>query len=416
MGVFYADRAEAKRLQCVPFARDASKIKIRGNAWTWWGQAAKKYRRGSWPKPGAVMVMSKTRRLRYGHVAVVRSLLSSREIVVDHANWLNKGRIHRNSRVKDVSKNNDWSVVKVWYGPGNVWGRRNYPIYGFIYDDGKPAPHQKKTRFTQIASAKPVTLPPQKPVHLQQTPWVQTAPSSSVVISSESQMAAADSTKQPRQQQASLPERSPIGSMPTLPRKRPMRGDKRQDLKVLAVSLPKKRPVIDQADSDQRDLAQPQKQQAQAPVAQDPPASETPGKLAAVKEPVQVETAEAETTKSETVEKTLAFYAPQEETHLEARSLAVENQISTQRMKESQLAQQDRQENSPAPAARENPQKSPPPELQTQIAAIAPQAPPSFPDLPKQRPDVPQKEETTRKEKIVRRFVALPKPKPRNLQ
>lgn len=162
-----AGTAQAK-LQCVPYARDASNIKIRGNAWTWWGQAAKKYRRGSRPAAGAVMVMSKTRRLRYGHVAVVRAVLSSREILVDHANWLNRGRIHRNSRVKDVSRNNDWSIVKVWYGPGNVWGRRSYPIYGFIYDGGRPAPTKAPT-MTRVASAVPVRTPARKPAGLTQT-------------------------------------------------------------------------------------------------------------------------------------------------------------------------------------------------------------------------------------------------------
>ncbi|MGC8159731.1 hypothetical protein ACP3WZ_24715, partial [Salmonella enterica] len=32
--------------ECVPFARAASGIQIYGDAWTWWGQAAGRYRRG----------------------------------------------------------------------------------------------------------------------------------------------------------------------------------------------------------------------------------------------------------------------------------------------------------------------------------------------------------------------------------
>ncbi len=125
-------------LECVPYARKLSKIALRGNAWTWWGKAKGHYRRGSTPEEGTVMVLSKTQRLRYGHLAYVVAVLNEREILVHQANWLNRGRIHRYTPVRDVSKNNDWSVVQVWYTPGQRYGTGRYPTYGFIHPKSKP--------------------------------------------------------------------------------------------------------------------------------------------------------------------------------------------------------------------------------------------------------------------------------------
>ena len=98
-----------------------------------WQKAEGRYERGAAPQPGAVLVLSKTRRLSLGHLAYVADVRNSREIVVHQANWLNGGRIHRYTPVRDVSENNDWSEVRVWYTPGRVYGSRNYAAYGFIY-------------------------------------------------------------------------------------------------------------------------------------------------------------------------------------------------------------------------------------------------------------------------------------------
>lgn len=122
-----------RHLECVPYTRKLSALQIRGNAWTWWGKAKDRYRRGAAPQAGSVMVLSKTRRLRYGHLAYVAEVLNDREVLVHQANWLNRGRIHRYTPVRDVSKNNDWSVVQVWYTPGQRYGSGRYPIQGFIY-------------------------------------------------------------------------------------------------------------------------------------------------------------------------------------------------------------------------------------------------------------------------------------------
>jgi len=133
-----------RSLQCVPYARELSGIQLRGNAWTWWTSANGLYEKGAAPRPGAVLVFSKTRRLRLGHLAVVAEVRNSREIVVHQANWLNGGRIHRYTPVRDVSKNNDWSEVRVWYTPGRVYGSRNYAAYGFIYPRPEGAPELRQ--------------------------------------------------------------------------------------------------------------------------------------------------------------------------------------------------------------------------------------------------------------------------------
>ena len=120
-------------LQCVPFAREQSGIEIYGDANTWWGKAAGRYPRSNSPAPGAVLVMRGYRDARRGHVAVVRQVVSSRIILVDHANWLNRGEISTNVPVADVSANNDWSEVRVWYIPSRQWGARTYRANGFIH-------------------------------------------------------------------------------------------------------------------------------------------------------------------------------------------------------------------------------------------------------------------------------------------
>lgn len=107
-------------------------ISLRGAAWTWWRAAKGRYERGHAPRVGSVLVLRRRGR-SLGHIAVVTRIVGPREIIVDHANWLNRGRIHLGTPVRDVSENNDWSAVRVWYTPGKTWGRSAYPAYGFIY-------------------------------------------------------------------------------------------------------------------------------------------------------------------------------------------------------------------------------------------------------------------------------------------
>ncbi len=125
-----AKRAKGQKVWCVPFARDASGVEIKGNAGTWWDQAKGKFARGNEPVLGSVMAFSATRKLPKGHVAVVSSIVSDREILIDHANW-KPSQISLGMTVIDVSAKNDWSVVKVESQPGTLG--RAYPVDGFIW-------------------------------------------------------------------------------------------------------------------------------------------------------------------------------------------------------------------------------------------------------------------------------------------
>jgi surface antigen len=119
-------------LQCAPFARDHSQVKIYGDAWTWWDRAAGHYRRAPAPEEGAVMVLLGYAGPERGHVAVVERIISPREIRVDHANWLDDGSVYLNDPVVDVSADNDWSEIRVWNIKTGAWGGNIYPVQGFI--------------------------------------------------------------------------------------------------------------------------------------------------------------------------------------------------------------------------------------------------------------------------------------------
>ncbi len=148
-----------KRMQCVPYARQISKVSIRGNASTWWSSAKGRYGRGGTPKVGSVLVLKRTWRNRYGHIAVVTGILSSREIIIDHANWLNRGRLHLGTPVRDVSANNDWSAVRVWYTPGNQYGSRSYPAHGFIHPEPPVAANSAQQGLLADPAARPTGHP-----------------------------------------------------------------------------------------------------------------------------------------------------------------------------------------------------------------------------------------------------------------
>ncbi len=120
------------RLECVPYAREHSGVNIHGDAYTWWDKAAGVYYRGSEPVMGAVMLMVGYAGKHRAHVAVVRRMVSPREIRIDHANWLNDGAIYVNDPVMDVSEDNDWSQVKVWNIRSGSWGTKIYNVKGFI--------------------------------------------------------------------------------------------------------------------------------------------------------------------------------------------------------------------------------------------------------------------------------------------
>ncbi len=154
-------------ISCVPFARAATGMAVKGNAHAWWASAAGTYERGFRPEAGSVLTFRSTQRMRLGHVSVVARVIDSRTVEVDHANWtgpggLGKGRVTRGVPVIDVSERNDWSAVQVGL-PGGGFGSV-YPTYGFIYDRpdrgtlvannlARPRGGQSGPRYSEVADA-----------------------------------------------------------------------------------------------------------------------------------------------------------------------------------------------------------------------------------------------------------------------
>ena len=139
-------------LQCVPYARQVSGIRIYGDAWTWWNQADGRYARGKIPRVGAVMALQPHGNSRLGHVAAISGIIDSRTILLRHANWSEPGLIEDNVRAVDVSPDNDWSEVRIWYGPTQSLGTGHWPLYGFIYSDkpDKRGSAQRSTRTRDL--------------------------------------------------------------------------------------------------------------------------------------------------------------------------------------------------------------------------------------------------------------------------
>ncbi|KIC43484.1 amidase [Ruegeria sp. ANG-R] len=122
--------ARGQRVWCVPYARDLSGIQIRGNAKDWWGKARNSFGRGNEPVVGAVMSFRATGGMPLGHVAVVSDIVTEREVIINHANW-HRNKVSLKMGVRDVSKNNDWTLVRVESQPGRYGS--HYPVNGFIY-------------------------------------------------------------------------------------------------------------------------------------------------------------------------------------------------------------------------------------------------------------------------------------------
>jgi surface antigen len=132
LAIIPATPVQAQFWQCVTFARAISAIDIRGNAKTWWAQAAGRYLRDAIPTAGSVMAFKPTGSMPQGHVAVVSKIISAREVLLDHANWSRPGQVERGVRAVDVSAKGDWSAVRVFYAGAGGLGTRVNSLYGFI--------------------------------------------------------------------------------------------------------------------------------------------------------------------------------------------------------------------------------------------------------------------------------------------
>lgn len=152
----------ATYLQCVPYARQLTGIQIYGDAHTWWNQAEGRYARGFQPKVGAVMAFRPYGNSTLGHVAAVSRVIDRRTILVSHANWSpiegRRGQIEDNVRVVDVSPNNDWSLVRVWYAPLQALGASHWPVEGFIYPSRGGRPERPGRSEVRVAANDDRTL------------------------------------------------------------------------------------------------------------------------------------------------------------------------------------------------------------------------------------------------------------------
>lgn len=128
-------------LDCAPFARALSGVRLSGAAADWWWQADGRYSRGESPRIGSVLVLRRSGRLPSGHVAVVSEIVGRRQILVTQANWVHH-RVSEDQPVLDVSAANDWSLVRVWWPPTGAMGVTDYPAYGFISAD-RPFTHDQ---------------------------------------------------------------------------------------------------------------------------------------------------------------------------------------------------------------------------------------------------------------------------------
>ncbi|RKF21067.1 CHAP domain-containing protein [Altericroceibacterium spongiae] len=165
-------------IRSMDYARQTSGVDIYGDPMTWWSKAAYRYERGHTPRIGAVMAFKPHGNLRLGHVATVSRVIDKRHILIRHANWSpingRRGQIERDVLAVDVSKHNDWSAVRVWYAPNNDLGATAWPVYGFIYNGGKPLSEpkiaEKAMPATQIARAPARRNPPATAPTSQQMP------------------------------------------------------------------------------------------------------------------------------------------------------------------------------------------------------------------------------------------------------
>jgi CHAP domain len=139
----------AASVECAPFARALTGVALSGAAADWWDQADGRYFRMRKPEVGSILVFRRSGRLPSGHVSVVSRVVSDRQIFVTSANWMHH-LVTEDQPVIDMSDNNDWSIVHVFWPPSGQMGVTDYAIYGFIRPD-HPANHDLLVAATPAA-------------------------------------------------------------------------------------------------------------------------------------------------------------------------------------------------------------------------------------------------------------------------
>ena len=165
----FQSRTALHFLQCVPFARQLSGIRIFGDARTWWNQAQGRYLRGSLPVVGAVMVLKPYGKMQLGHVATVSRIVNERTVLLRHANWSpidgQRGQVELDVQAIDVSPGNTWSAVRIWFNPIGRLGSTAWPVQGFIYNRANGSAQAP----SQLASLGVTTIPTVIPTPVRRT-------------------------------------------------------------------------------------------------------------------------------------------------------------------------------------------------------------------------------------------------------
>jgi len=128
-------------LDCAPYARALSGVQLRGAAADWWMAAEGRYARAQDPETGAVLVFRRSARLPHGHVAVVSRVVSARQILVTQANWEHR-RVTSDQPVIDISSDNTWTSVRVWWPETRQLGTSAYATNGFIRPPRRTSPEE----------------------------------------------------------------------------------------------------------------------------------------------------------------------------------------------------------------------------------------------------------------------------------
>ena len=149
-------------LECAPFARALSGIRLAGAAADWWSQAEGRYLRGNTPSIGSVLVLQRSDRLPSGHVAVVSQVIDSRQILVTQANWVHH-RVTEDQPVIDVLRQ-PMTGRRCESGgrqPAQM-GVTDYPAYGFIRagSPGNARPAHRRDAAGDPAGGERMMAPP----------------------------------------------------------------------------------------------------------------------------------------------------------------------------------------------------------------------------------------------------------------
>jgi hypothetical protein len=78
-----------------------------------------------------------------------------------------RGHIEEDVRAIDVSENNDWSRVRVWYTPNEALGSTEWPVHGFIYPKQKRGESEARKAVAMLLKDRVMPgLPTSAPVRM----------------------------------------------------------------------------------------------------------------------------------------------------------------------------------------------------------------------------------------------------------